>query len=420
MKNQSGNMVLIDIWPFLPTIFDQSNPAAWPHKKGDPFFPCIAIFWWDNESDTNFWILEMKRALAAIHAVALQQGATRTNFPIYMNTTLDTTPVADIYRSNLKTLSSARAKYDPYKVMDLAAGFRIPYPVNYVAPLRPPTPIVQSFGTNIPRYQHEGFQISSPYTPSFPIQTTVPYHPHLPLVSLTRLKLAAKTTEAHVYAYAELSNNNTSYSMRTNYKTNGVQSVGFSWLELPLNYPEVQWGRLRQKHDRGFQAGLQGDYRVNFPNSFTSLPTVHVFLNEIYINSKKDFLARATCTNIDLQGFTIRIADSGFNPNRTYRVTVTWIAYPPSSLIFSGVIQPPASRDGLDSGRIDFKNMSLSKPPAVFGALSSLMFGGQNYVDVEFKISNISQNGMDWRLTYGGNNPKRRGGAWVTYIVFCD
>ena len=129
MEAHSGRSCLIDVWPFLPSIFDNSpKDAAWPHKKGDVFGPCLASFRWTDASEDQFWLEAMQDALDEIYKVAKAEGVTRDDAPVYLNTSLETTPVEKIYQENLENLEAIRAKYDPDGVMSLASGFKIPLP----------------------------------------------------------------------------------------------------------------------------------------------------------------------------------------------------------------------------------------------------------------------------------------------------
>jgi hypothetical protein len=86
----------------------------------------LAYYQWKDAKDDKYWVDEMKRALTEIRKVALEEGCTTRNAPVYGNTSLEDTPVKDIYRGNLKNLSAIRAMYDPNNVMGNAGGFRIP------------------------------------------------------------------------------------------------------------------------------------------------------------------------------------------------------------------------------------------------------------------------------------------------------
>jgi hypothetical protein len=127
MQKYSGKMIVTDIWPFLPSIFNHSPPAAWPHEPGRPNGPLLVYFLWEGEENDRVWIDQMKKALKNIHSVALQEHCTTQDAPVYLNTTLsETTSVEDIYRHNLPKLSWLRRVYDPSDIMSNAGGFRIP------------------------------------------------------------------------------------------------------------------------------------------------------------------------------------------------------------------------------------------------------------------------------------------------------
>ena len=119
-------MVIIDVWPFLPTIFDNSPPgAAWPHEPGKAFGPCLAYFLWEDAKDDKFWLSQMKNALKRIRSVARAEGCTTSSPPIYSNTSLENVSPKRIWRGNLDQLRKVRKKYDPDDVMSRTGGFRI-------------------------------------------------------------------------------------------------------------------------------------------------------------------------------------------------------------------------------------------------------------------------------------------------------
>lgn len=127
MKDRDGALVNINIWPFLPTSFDDSPPgSAWPHGKGKFYGPLLAYFYWNKKDDDEFWIAKMKEALANLQEVAFREGCTTKHEPIYSNNALEDTPVGDIYKENLEWLGRVRAEYDPSNAMDRTGGFKIP------------------------------------------------------------------------------------------------------------------------------------------------------------------------------------------------------------------------------------------------------------------------------------------------------
>ncbi|KAG2053674.1 FAD-binding domain-containing protein [Suillus hirtellus] len=126
LKEYEGKTAVIDIWPFLPSMFDTSTSAAWPHEKGRPNGPLLACFQWEGESNDSFWIGMMKQILQSIQKVAEAEGCTNDKLPKYCNTSLADTPVQDIYKEHLPKLIAIRAKYDPNNMMGRTGGFRIP------------------------------------------------------------------------------------------------------------------------------------------------------------------------------------------------------------------------------------------------------------------------------------------------------
>ncbi|KIJ12388.1 hypothetical protein PAXINDRAFT_171197 [Paxillus involutus ATCC 200175] len=128
MIGHGGKRVVIDIWPFTKTMFDNSTPSAWPHTKGEPNGPILAYFLWEGADNDKFWIETMKKTLQAIERkVRKVRGPDAKELPVYMNTTLDsTTTPEDIWGENLVRLGELRRKFDPGLVMNLTGGFRIP------------------------------------------------------------------------------------------------------------------------------------------------------------------------------------------------------------------------------------------------------------------------------------------------------
>ena len=128
MGKYGGQMVVADIWPFLPTMLKKSVDSAWPHDGTEPNGPLSVYFIWEGAENDGIWVGQMKTALRHIHEIALQEKCTTDDAPVYCNTTLeDVTSPKQIYRHNLADLSALRTKYDPNNVMGRTGGFRIPF-----------------------------------------------------------------------------------------------------------------------------------------------------------------------------------------------------------------------------------------------------------------------------------------------------
>jgi len=129
MQKNKGRMVVVDIWPFLPTMFDNSSDSAWPHEINAPNGPLLVYFMWEGKENDKVWIDQLKMALNIISLVAFKEKCITPDAAVYLNTALDDSdmPVLEkIYQNNLTDLCALRTKYDPGNVMGMTGGFRIP------------------------------------------------------------------------------------------------------------------------------------------------------------------------------------------------------------------------------------------------------------------------------------------------------
>ena len=115
------------MWPFHKNSFNgiTTKDSAWPHEEGKVFGPLVGWFEWTGEENDQFWLTEIKKSLDALHDVALQEKCTTNDLPHYLNISLESTSVKDIYGVNYNELKDIRKKYDPENVMGQAAGFII-------------------------------------------------------------------------------------------------------------------------------------------------------------------------------------------------------------------------------------------------------------------------------------------------------
>jgi hypothetical protein len=113
------------MWPFNPNMYNNSTPAAWPHKQGEPNGPLVINFKWRNAADDDFWMDNVRATTEALREEAINQSVATQNTPIYYNLALDGTPAESIYQENTAQLASIRAKYDPNKTMNRTGGFRV-------------------------------------------------------------------------------------------------------------------------------------------------------------------------------------------------------------------------------------------------------------------------------------------------------
>ena len=127
MPDHNGRRASFEIWPFHKDSFNSitTKDSAWPHEEGKVFGPLIGWFEWTGAENDGFWLAEIKKALEKLHEVALKEGCTTNDLPIYLNITLENTSAKEIYGVNYDELKVIRNKYDPTNVMGQAAGFII-------------------------------------------------------------------------------------------------------------------------------------------------------------------------------------------------------------------------------------------------------------------------------------------------------
>jgi hypothetical protein len=120
-----GVQIYPDIWPFLPTIFDNSPQCAWPHTKGKPSTPLVINFKWLGAENDAFWLDAIEKMTADLRALALIEGCTTMDVAQYYNLSLDNVTATEIYQGNMDRLVALRKKFDPSNVMSRTGGFRI-------------------------------------------------------------------------------------------------------------------------------------------------------------------------------------------------------------------------------------------------------------------------------------------------------
>ncbi|KIJ32108.1 hypothetical protein M422DRAFT_266198 [Sphaerobolus stellatus SS14] len=124
-----GISIATDVWPFLPSMFDDATPSAWPHFKGKPNSFALVKFLWEGSQNDSFWHSQMKMATTNLQNVINDTHLVLPNPPYYLNTAdAYVIKTEEVYRDNLPNLSVMKRQFDPKDVMRKAGsrGFRIP------------------------------------------------------------------------------------------------------------------------------------------------------------------------------------------------------------------------------------------------------------------------------------------------------
>jgi len=109
--------------PFLSTLFDHNTtPSAYPPDRTQGIFPInIYYAWLSPELDEEVYDA-IRTSAQTLEAHAMNGGV--TNAVVYPNYAIFDTPLVDLYGTNLPRLQAIKAAVDPEDVMGLAGGFK--------------------------------------------------------------------------------------------------------------------------------------------------------------------------------------------------------------------------------------------------------------------------------------------------------
>jgi hypothetical protein len=118
--------VSYDIEPFLPSALSHSSSAsAYPPSRLQVYLPTNLYFAWSSPLSDEIVIKAIRESERVLTNTAIQLGQPIQNAASYSNYAESSTPLQDIYGSNLPALKALKAQYDPADVMGLAGGFKI-------------------------------------------------------------------------------------------------------------------------------------------------------------------------------------------------------------------------------------------------------------------------------------------------------
>ncbi|KAI9439710.1 FAD-binding domain-containing protein [Lactarius indigo] len=110
--------------PFDSGIFSHGSGSAYPPDRSQAVFQSLIVATWTNASTDGTIAPALRRAKAAVQAVAAADGQDVAHAAVYVNYALFGTPLEEIYGQNVPRLRRIRAAIDPKDVMGLAGGFK--------------------------------------------------------------------------------------------------------------------------------------------------------------------------------------------------------------------------------------------------------------------------------------------------------
>jgi hypothetical protein len=110
--------------PFESDIFTHGGPSAYPPDRSRTIYPSLVVIGW-NDKDLDGYVYDsIRNVSASILESAIKDGQDLKNAGPYPNYAMYGTPLERMYGKNVKRLREIKAKYDPFRVMDLTGGFK--------------------------------------------------------------------------------------------------------------------------------------------------------------------------------------------------------------------------------------------------------------------------------------------------------
>lgn len=168
-----------------------------------------------------------------------------------------------------------------------------------------------------------------------------------------------------------------------------------SWLKLSASDPAFQCGDIAA-------TGSPTPQRVPFNWQFDVQPTVLVALSGFDIGNDPQLSVSAT--NIDRTGFTLQV-ETGRNTSFN-SCNVSWVAFPTGKRGISfGTFGGNSQTSTEYSGTLDFTpSAAFKRPPQVFTTLTKLDADPSRNLRVQITTSNVSENGMSWKVATWGDS----------------
>lgn len=201
-----------------------------------------------------------------------------------------------------------------------------------------------------------------------------------------------------------------------------LYSGACSWLEVPANDPDFQFGAYSTTEDHVWNKPQQHHTRlVIFPRAYTSPPKVVLWLSCLHMDNTKDWRVKTYATHITAAGFTLHL--DTLENSILYIGKVWWVAYTATKPnISSGSfnttdMRPREHPQRYNSGYIHFETNAFTTTPRVIVAFNSLDIGCKYNLRVGTGVSAVSTAGMMWHVNSWSDTILYSAG--VSYIALC-
>ncbi|GJE90148.1 H-type lectin domain-containing protein [Phanerochaete sordida] len=196
---------------------------------------------------------------------------------------------------------------------------------------------------------------------------------------------------------------------------------GCSWLSLPLNDPDIQWGRYSTTEDRPPSPLQQKtSRRITFGRPYAAPPRVAVWLDSADSGPEKNVRVAAFADDVTREGFTVHL--DAWGDSHLYSAGATWLAHSDGRQdMRSGAfeiedVRPASAPCHQNRGRVSWGPPAMARPPRVFAALRMLDFGHGRHTRIRMKTEEITETGMTWSFESWADTVFYQAGA--VFIAF--
>ncbi|EKM59118.1 uncharacterized protein PHACADRAFT_205296 [Phanerochaete carnosa HHB-10118-sp] len=198
---------------------------------------------------------------------------------------------------------------------------------------------------------------------------------------------------------------------------------GCSWLSLPTDDPDIQWGSYDTIMDRcDAKSQQQMSRRIFFARPYAVPPKVVVWLNAVDSGAGRNVRVTVWADGITSDGFTIHLDTWG--DSSLCSAGATWLAHSTGRTdVRSGAfdiedVRPSSASHHKNRGRVSWGVPEMARPPRVFTALRMLEFQNGKNIRLITSTSRVTTTGMTWHMDSRDDTVFYQAGA--VFVAFDD
>ncbi|GJE84073.1 H-type lectin domain-containing protein [Phanerochaete sordida] len=220
------------------------------------------------------------------------------------------------------------------------------------------------------------------------------------LLGLTELDLNILRIKAEVRSVADdrAMVNLTTWADTTHYGS------GCSWLSLPLDDDDIQWGRYHTTEPHPTSPPEQKtSRRITFERPYAAPPRVAVWLDAVDSGGAgRVARVKVYADTVSCEGFALHL--DAWHDSQLRSAGATWLAHSAGRTdVRSGAfeikdIRPASAPRHRNRGRVSWGPPAMACPPRVFTALCMLDFNTSKNIRLVMSTDEVTTTGMCWTL----------------------